>query len=317
MNERWANNFICALPAVLALALIGMLCLSYTQKRNEGDWVRHLVTSAESAQGLPIGVFTQGDFRDSIDSRGRASYSGILVLYVGAFIVAAVSGLSVIAKAWGSRSWMSWRALRLIAVSLSTGAVFSLFQGTYKSIEAKADFWSQLVSNTISDSDVFGFEAVRLHLWLDALGISLATFLALTVTTILYASRKTKSLSNQMQYLRLILYVGSAFLVCAILRLRAILQWSVSYVQPTLGAGKGAVFLYSHLNDQTLAVVAVLGLFYTCLLAAIYVPGAILLNSRRESEKSALPLAEQLLRLAAILGPLLAGPLGEFLGRLG
>ncbi|HWS90857.1 MAG TPA: hypothetical protein VN282_28055 [Pyrinomonadaceae bacterium] len=152
-----------------------------------------------------------------------------------------------------------------------------------------------------------------------------------------------RRLGSQAASLRLILYAGTSFLVVATLRLSSLLHWGLSYLQPTPSNAKDAAFVYKNIYGMVTSVVTAQGAFYTLLLISVYVPAALVINRRAhayyvparkapserkpesegEEEKAsagappyALPVSQQLLRIAAILGPLLAGPLGELLGSL-
>jgi hypothetical protein len=134
----------------------------------------------------------------------------------------------------------------------------------------------------------------------------------------LKAKNDTKRLEGQIRYLRMMLYFGSALLIIATLRLRTILHWTLDYLQPhpSMAGDKEVSFLINNLSGIISGVVTSMGAFYTLLLAAIFVPAALILNNRaKESVEIVSPLSEQLLRLAAIIGPLLAGPIGELLSR--
>jgi hypothetical protein len=115
------------------------------------------------------------------------------------------------------------------------------------------------------------------------------------------------------------LYVGSALLIIATLRLSTILHWTLDYLQPHLAMAedKKISFLINNLNSLVTSIVTSMGAFYTLLLAAIFIPAAFILNKHvTKSGEIVSPLSEQLLRLAAIIGPLLAGPIGELLSLL-
>jgi hypothetical protein len=160
----------------------------------------------------------------------------------------------------------------------------------------------------------------KLHLLLDAMAVAVTALLALAASTVLYSPKaqsetETEHLQQQMRSLLFILYTGAVFLVLAILRLSAILHWSVAYLQP-MADHKVALFLFENLNAVTTGIVTTMGSLYTLVLAAIYLPAAIILNLQSKKKDVTLPISVHLLHLAAILGPLLAGPVGELLSRL-
>jgi hypothetical protein len=135
-------------------------------------------------------------------------------------------------------------------------------------------------------------------------------------------SRKLDILAAQAAGLRVVLYVGTFLLIAGILRMSALGQWVISYVAPS------AVAAAQNLNT---AVVAVTGGFYTLILAAVYLPSAYIISRRAwvvvgrstianpadaqatklQERGLAFSFKESLPRVLAVLGPLLAGPIGE------
>lgn len=135
-------------------------------------------------------------------------------------------------------------------------------------------------------------------------------------------SRKLNILMGQAAGLRVVLYGGTFLLIAGILRMSALAQWVVTYVAPS------AVAAAQNLNTT---VVAVTGGFYTLILATVYLPSAYILSRRAKlamdrsatgtpaGDKAAelqrrglaFSLKESLPRVLAVLGPVLAGPIGE------
>lgn len=127
-------------------------------------------------------------------------------------------------------------------------------------------------------------------------------------------------ISEQMKDLRIVLYIGTFLLIAGSLRMSALAQWSVAYIS------SNAVEAAQTLNTSAIAVT---GGFNTLILAAVYLPAAYILQRRaqlfiknssleiEEKEKRlkdrelTFNFRESLPRLAAILGPLLAGPIGD------
>ena len=313
MNKR----HLWALPSALTIFLVAILCFSYTQRKDEYTWLTHLI---DSLQNFPFGeimTFDRKDFGQSVRYSGLLSYGLMAVLYLGACLAAFVIGLYVVKESSHSKLWLR-KALMLFSLALAVGIVFHLFQNPPYSLRCRQnDVWSQLVCKTIGDNWI-----ISLHLWLDAVGIAMATFFALITSLILRSELKakndTKRLEGQIRYLRMMLYFGSALLIIATLRLSTILHWTLDYLQPqpSMAGDKEVSFLINNLSGIISGVVTSMGAFYTLLLAAIFVPAALILNNRaKESVEIVSPLSEQLLRLAAIIGPLLAGPIGELLSR--
>lgn len=125
--------------------------------------------------------------------------------------------------------------------------------------------------------------------------------------------------------LRYVLYVGAALLAMSVLRLSATLTWGASFLTPDSEAGRSVATLVSGISSS-------LGAYFTLLMLGMYLPAAMLLRGRArrlaEGETAAdkdkwlsdrglaLSFADYLPRVIALLGPLLAGPVGELLGHV-
>lgn len=129
-----------------------------------------------------------------------------------------------------------------------------------------------------------------------------------------------KEISRRMKSLRLILYTGTLLLVVTLLLKKAIYQWSLAYV-PQDGALEAA----RNLLDAFLTLD---GGFYSLVLAAVYLPAALILHRRAqvlvesslgEPEQETklkefglnFSLRESLPRLLAIIAPFLTGPIAQ------
>jgi hypothetical protein len=131
--------------------------------------------------------------------------------------------------------------------------------------------------------------------------------------------------------LRALLYAGTCALVIYVLRVSIQANWALAYLPPSpenKGDAPAAV-----MASLTSAFTSAQAASSTLLLAAIYIPAFIILRSRavaladpRMAPKAredwlkenglSVSFTEHLPRVAAILGPLIVGPLGELLGRL-
>jgi hypothetical protein len=131
-----------------------------------------------------------------------------------------------------------------------------------------------------------------------------------------------KQLSRRMKYLRIILYAGTVLLVTAILLKESIYQWALAYTPQDDAIETARNFVTSLLTLE--------GGFYTLVLAAAYLPAALVLQRRAQllvgpsldeaEEETKLKeygmnfsLKESLPRILAILGPFLTGPVAELL----
>jgi hypothetical protein len=130
---------------------------------------------------------------------------------------------------------------------------------------------------------------------------------------------------NASIWFRVLLYVGTATLVSGVLRMNSTISWMQSF----LTAGDEVI-----LDSLRVTLVGVMGTFYTLVLACLYLPAVFILRARARGliEASAVPqevstaalqetdfstsLKDVLPKVAALLGPVLAGPVGEFLKNL-
>lgn len=148
-------------------------------------------------------------------------------------------------------------------------------------------------------------------------------------------------IATRMSYLRALLYVGMVALVVSVLRLTALFHWALSFLPSDDRAARLVARVTSNVTSGEAAA-------YTLLLAAIYVPAALVLRRRARAlippqkerlrrskdgkdekmlsgdewlEENGLSvtgsLKDILPKLAAILAPLLVGSVGDLLKVLG
>ena len=164
-------------------------------------------------------------------------------------------------------------------------------------------------------------------------GLSVALFLTIASCATLGRQssgtweERVKQIGEQMKNLRLILYVGTFMLIVGVLLIRSVFQWALAFGPRETEAIKAVDTLFS-------ALLAAEGGYFTLILAVVYLPAALILKHRVDSlagepaepadkakalERNNLTFSftQSLPKIAAILGPLLAGPIGELLGRLG
>ena len=131
-------------------------------------------------------------------------------------------------------------------------------------------------------------------------------------------------LIQRVNLLKPILYVIAITLAIAVLKFSATLGWAASYLPPEMDIGKSVVSLVR-------GIVATMGTVFTLFVAGVYLPAALLLRARvrklalrqkpddpdgwLRSHGLTLSFQQYLPRVIALLGPLLAGPLGELLGK--
>jgi hypothetical protein len=183
---------------------------------------------------------------------------------------------------------------------------------------------------------------VHIVRWTIGVSYAAAALVALTSCIILMpllrGSHRALELARRMRLLRTLLYFGTVLLVVVSLRFSAELLWSVDLLRawrtstsPEVDAHiKTVENLFSALNATAAGL-------NTLLLASVYLPAALVLRRRAhvlakqklgadatlpardewlKKQGLLLSFSEQLPRFAAILAPLLAGPVGDLIGRL-
>ncbi|MDX1421340.1 MAG: hypothetical protein R3181_15345, partial [Rubricoccaceae bacterium] len=137
--------------------------------------------------------------------------------------------------------------------------------------------------------------------------------------------RTLASIEDQAARVRTLLYIGTLLLIVGVTRLNAVLAWATTFL-PVDAADRAQPF--------NLAVVSVAGAYYTLTLAAAYLPAVVVLKrrakaalargntdpqevrARLEGMQLSFTVKESFPRILAILGPLLAGPVGDLIGLL-
>ena len=137
--------------------------------------------------------------------------------------------------------------------------------------------------------------------------------------------RRLSALRESSTYMRIFLYVGTAALVTGVLRMNATLSWMQSFLVPA-----DEVIL----DGLRTTMVGVIGATYSLMLASMYLPAMLILRARasgligeaavtpevraeaRQEVDFSVSFKDVLPRILALLGPVLAGPAGEFLARL-
>lgn len=124
-------------------------------------------------------------------------------------------------------------------------------------------------------------------------------------------------------FLQIFLFVATAALVTGVLRMNATVHWIQAFLPPGHQAG---------LDGLRTTMVSTIGGFYSILLAIMYIPTAAILKVHADRLTNGAPAdtlgvaatreefefqwSKVLARVVAILGPLLAGPIGEFIKNL-
>jgi len=287
---------------------------------------------------VPEGIPPLGTVARAVTYERHVEWALFTGLYVLACLAAFGVGAHVIWRAHGSRrAGRAGAFAKALGVAAVGPSLFALALWGDPS-----DIFTQIVNTTVN-RDIFNVIAWEFGLHL--VGLFLAVFLsaAASATLARRAARRRKRLSLlavQYDQLTLILYAATVMLILATLRVNALLHWSLDFLQPAPwlpeADARHALFVYKGVEGLVSNLVTSVGAFGTLLLAAVYVPAALVLSARaaRLAPRRpkvpagpephltgrglglAPPLKEQLLQLAVILGPLIAGPLGDWVSRL-
>ena len=255
-------------------------------------------------------------------------------------LLAFLLGCAVISSAFKGRSggYPRLRALGLVSgLTLLFGLGFSLIP-----TEAYLRQLQELVECTVR-GDLSNIMAVTK--WTIVTGYTTACFLILACCAVLWPPRglgrqSALELARRMRLMRFLLYVGAATLITNVLRLSALFRWALALLPgPEYNSTTKAMDpnpVTKLLESYTSALTSSEAGAYTLLLASVFIPALWILRRRADRLVSRQKLAtlpeqedwlkkqglafsfsEYLPRLAAILGPLLAGPLADIIGRLG
>jgi hypothetical protein len=223
---------------------------------------------------------------------GRLGYASAVEFQIAACMAALIAGAWVIWKTFAERkSW--WRLLVLIAVlGLSTLLVFA-FVG-----EAPIKALDKFVPVTIAAEIA---NILDVHRGFDAATFVCAAFLILIMGLLLRPPDGTSTEQRQQQ-LNVILGVGTVFLAASVYRLAAIGRWAAGYY---------AEAQRKPIEALMNSVVSVWGLHYTLLLAASFLPAALIL--RRRADKAETSVAAEIARVTALLAPFLVGQVADLI----
>jgi len=258
---------------------------------------------------------------------GRITWGFLMMTYMLLSLAAMAVAFGLTYKIfsdWDKRPFM-WA---LITLALSTAFGVSL----YRFKELYMPILKELIEKTVI---VDMGAIVQVTNRVNSIGFAVSFALVLASCAILLPPHNNsspdglKELSKRMNYLRLVLYVGTLLLVVGVLLMRSIFQWSLAFIPQTEG-GDGVNKI---VEVFTSSIVAAEAGFYTLILAGVYLPAAFILQWRARSlqglpevtsEKDKVlhdygltfSFTESLPRIVAILGPFLVGPVGELFKHL-
>lgn len=269
----------------------------------------------------------------AVSFSGRMVFVFLANLYFLICLIAALIGIYIIYQTCKQGVFYGWTkgvsyARRVVAAAIAlTGLV--LFVLYYKSDWFMVVF-NLLLEGRIADDLPWAQEILRS---VNAFGFAVGVLLYLAVVSILFSPVKRTSpegfvdAAQKMRYLRTILYIGTLMLVVGVLLIRSVHQWTLAFI-----ASREEQML--KIAENFFAnLLAVDGGFFTLLLAAAYLPAAFIVRWQveqigglpqveAEKEKTlqnyhlAFSFNEALPKIIAILGPILAGPVGDLFTRL-
>lgn len=279
----------------------------------------------------PCGPYTAGQIlsavKDAASTRvvpiyvARASWTLINGVHLLACVLAMATASFVINRVLSEDGKkLHWSIIPLVLAACLNIALFV-------SLLAGHDVWSpaqQLFQGTIGGT--IGW-INKFNRFIEAVSLTGTLSLAVAACAIVRQPKPNglneEQLMRRVKLLRLVLYVGAATLVMAVLRLAATHAWAISYLPPDTEPGKSISTLIT-------GIVGSLGTSYTLLIAGIYLPAALILRERLRNLKAAeadpegflathglSPTLTRILpRVMALIAPLLAGPLGDALVKL-
>jgi hypothetical protein len=320
-----SGGAICCLPFAATLLVIGGFCLTYRFSPNFA-WLSKWLCLIEAQRAgfvtakLKAQALQQSDLIQLTTNAAYTTWTTIFAFYALSCVAVIVVATCVI---WKCLAGSRLAKLGALSVILSGCTLVSLLFSFARSIlpTHEEDFFEIMMGASSLESIA---NPVKYHLWLDPVGMGIvmlaavATSAALLPAAVPPLSGERGYFVQRSQYLRYILAAGTLMLIFATLRLSTLFHLALALLKP-LGEVSGvpaAAIAHESIGEMVSTIVMVMGSLYSIFLAVAYLPAAYLLN-REAGEMGGLPISEQLLRLAAIMGPFIAGSLGEVLSRIG
>jgi hypothetical protein len=313
VSQWWKVKYL--LPLIVAVVVLLTHFIFYKQFLFCSNSPCSPFTSAEIAAGVaPADQIRFGAYI------ARASWTLINGVHVLACVLAIVTASIVIYRALaaeygdGKARWM------IILTVIALAADVSLFVALWTAEKDANSPAQQLLRATVGQV-LPGIN--KFNRWGDALSLTGTLCLAVAACATVWQRNVNKKLdadevAKRVRLLRPVLYVGALMLVVAVIRLSATHAWAVTYLSADSDLGKAVATF-------TKGIIGTLGTVFTLLIGGIYLPAALMLQARvREvapSQQSPeefikncginLSLPATLGRAIVLLGPFLAGPLGE------
>jgi hypothetical protein len=252
----------------------------------------------------------------------RASWTLANGLYLLACIAALVAACFVMKEVLSNFD-TRWPRLRIFIIILLAANV-ALLMSAWASHDTLSPA-QQLLRATVGQAEP-EIHINRLNRLFDAISLTATLSLAFAASAILFQRDSNpqgkEELRRRQTLLRYVLYFGAALLAIAVLALSARLGWGTSYLPAESP-------LTTSVNSLVTGIVNSMGAFYALLMAAVYIPAALVLQSRVKQLAAieapddpntwltnngfSLSVSDYVRRIVALLGPMLAGPLGVLL----
>lgn len=335
MLSNWLNGKWTALTPLIAVAILVLFYVAFNGAFISCNKRFRVACEFVNVENIlpndkpePIGFYLADNNesnRKIIAKRynGRISWTFLMAAYMLLSAVAFVVSIILTSQSfvnWGKRPTIG--VVTLILLTALSVVLLLVSKDIYMPLLAK------LLEKTVQ-VDVTNI--VQIANSVNSIGLAAAFSLVLASCAVLLPTTQKgivalKQLSTKMTYMRAVLYVGTLMLVSGVLLMTGLFSWSKTFISQTEAN-------LEIVDTFTSGVLNTSGALYTLILAAVYLPAAFILRERARSltvkdedaaEKERLlqdsnltfSFRESLPRVAAIIAPMLAGPVGELFSRL-
>ena len=305
------------LPLIVAVAVLATHFLFYRKFLFCMDGPCSPFTVGEIAAG--IAPADQTRFAAYI---ARASWTLINGVHVLACVLAVVTASIVIYRALETEYPDKQTRRILILTVIAVAADIALGLALWTAEKDANSPAQQLLRATVGQAH--GLPGInKFNRWGDALSLTGTLCLAVAASATVWQRDVSKKLTAddvtiRVRLLRPVLYVGALMLVVAVLRLATTHAWAVTYLPADTDLGKAVA-------GFTKGIIGTLGIVFTLLIAGIYLPAALMLQARVREVAATQQSPEDFIknnginlsvpatlgRVIVLLGPFLAGPLGD------
>lgn len=198
----------------------------------------------------------------------------------------------------------------------------------------------RLLSPVLLREDGYFPDITFLKPFVDGLSIFVSIFVAAAVSMVLLTIqskriKNSRQLLMQVDYFKYLIYLGAILLILNVLRLHSLLNWSYALLVPEFWIDDLTNIeqqSYKSIENIIYAIVFIQGLMYSLMLFALYTPSKLIIKgtisafvkevgtAESDSETNislknanSFSIGENVTNYLAIIGPLMAGPVAEFL----